>query len=84
MLFRPYFNIDEELIYKILIFIARYGEEINSKKTKIKMNDESDRKFYDIIDENKDIYLISGNKKYFPKNKRILSVREFVEKYEDI
>jgi predicted nucleic acid-binding protein len=43
--------------------------------------DETDKKFYEVHKSGKSHYLITGNKKHFPKEDAIITPREFIEIY---
>lgn len=57
---------------------------IKPKLYKDNLIDESDRAFYEVMLATKDeynSYLITGNIKHFPKDERVLTPREFLEKF---
>lgn len=73
---------NKELINLIINFISKEGEYILSEFQKIKFIDEDDKAFYDVYKAEDVDYLITGNKKPFPKEKGIVTVREFFNEYE--
>jgi len=79
---REKFMLDKELINLIINFISKEGEYILSEFQKIKFIDEDDKAFYDVYKAEDVDYLITGNKKHFPKEKGIVTVREFFNEYE--
>lgn len=80
ILYEKKFGVDVHMLDDILLFLIKNGIEKTIKKSKTKLIDESDRKFYDLLDTDKEAYLITGNIKHYPKNKRIISPREFIDK----
>ncbi|MDR0585773.1 MAG: hypothetical protein LBG26_00885 [Treponema sp.] len=46
----------------------------------IKFADEDDKIFYELYKSGEAIFLITGNIKHFPKEKNIITPREFIEK----
>jgi len=78
---RENFGFNEETISGLINFIKDTGEYTNADPLNIEFSDESDKKFYEVfITANAD-YLITGNKKHFPKNKEIVSPKEFLDLY---
>ena len=73
---------DKELINLVIEFIAKEGEYVTAKNSKIKFPDEDDKNFYEVYKDGNIDYLITGNKKHFPNEKRIITPREFFDQYE--
>jgi uncharacterized protein len=80
---REKFMLDKELINLIINFISKEGEYILSELQKIQFTDEDDKVFYDVYKAEGVDFLITGNKKHFPKEKGIVTVREFFNEYEE-
>jgi uncharacterized protein len=79
---REKFKLDKELVNIIINFIAKEGEYKTAEFQNIKFNDEDDKAFYDLY-KNEDVdFLITGNKKHFPGEKNIVTVRNFFNEYE--
>jgi len=79
---REKFKLDKELVNIIINFIAKEGEYKTAEFQNIKFNDEDDKAFYEIY-RNEDVdFLITGNKKHFPDEKKIVTVRNFFNEYE--
>jgi putative PIN family toxin of toxin-antitoxin system len=77
------FNFDNMLADEFLNFIKDNGEYILAEPQKIKFDDEDDKVFYDVYKSSDANYIITGNKKHFPKEKDIITPREYIElKYE--
>ncbi|GHV33583.1 PIN domain-containing protein [Spirochaetia bacterium] len=84
VLTRSKFNFNKELVNDFLEFVKIYGEYIVAESQDIQFFDESDRRsddkiFYDVFRSSAANYIITGNKKHYPKEKNILLPREFKE-----
>jgi predicted nucleic acid-binding protein len=55
------------LIDAFLDFIKGNGEYIITEPQKVKFDDEYDKAFYDVYKSSDANYIITGNKKHFPK-----------------
>jgi putative PIN family toxin of toxin-antitoxin system len=73
------FNFDNILVDEFLDFIKENGEYIIAEPQKIKFADEDDKMFYDVYKSSDANYIITGNKKHFPKEKNIITPREYIE-----
>jgi len=79
---REKFKLDGELVNIIINFITKEGEYKTAEFQKIKFNDEDDKAFYELY-KNEDVdFLVTGNKKHFPDEKNIVTVRNFFNEYE--
>jgi len=78
---REKFGFDEEIISGLINFIKDEGAFANANPINIKFEDESDKKFYELFKTANVDYLVTGNKKHFPKEKGIVSPREFLDLY---
>ncbi|GHV76840.1 PIN domain-containing protein [Spirochaetia bacterium] len=79
VLTRSKFNFNRELVNDFLEFIKTYGEYIVAESQDIQFIDEDDKIFYDVFRSSDTNYIITGNKKHYPKEKNILLPREFKE-----
>jgi putative PIN family toxin of toxin-antitoxin system len=79
VLSRDKLKIHQELKEILIDFIAKEGSYTIAKPQKIKFDDEDDKIFYEVYKSSGENYLITGNKKHFPKEKNIVSAREFLE-----
>jgi putative PIN family toxin of toxin-antitoxin system len=79
VLIRSKFDFEKELVNDFLKFIKAHGEYVLAEPQKIIFTDEDDKKFYDVLKSSDASYIITGNKKHYPKEKNILSPREFKE-----
>ncbi|GHU71655.1 PIN domain-containing protein [Spirochaetia bacterium] len=84
VLTRSKFNFNRELVNDFLEFVKIYGEYIVAEPQDIQFIDESDRRsddkiFYDVFRGSDTNYIITGNKKHYPKEENILLPREFKE-----
>ncbi|MCL2196322.1 MAG: putative toxin-antitoxin system toxin component, PIN family [Treponema sp.] len=81
ILSRDIFKFDNEVINELIIYIHHKGEYINADYSKVKFEDEIDKKFYEVFKTGFAGFLITGNKKHFPKEKEIVSPKEFIEAF---
>ena len=79
---RDKFMLDKELVNLIIDFISKDGEYVIAKFQNIKFIDEGDKIFYEVYKSRDADFLITGNKKHFPKEKNIVTAREFFNTYE--
>ena len=79
---RDKFKFDKELVNLIMDFISKEGEYIIAEFQNMKFTDEDDKIFYDVFKSGDVDYLITGNKKHFPSEKSIVTVKEFFNEYE--
>jgi len=77
VLSRPKFNFKQEYKQPLLNGLFECGNLINVEPSKIILPDESDRKFYDTAKATNS-FLITGNKKHFPKENTIISPVEYL------
>jgi putative PIN family toxin of toxin-antitoxin system len=73
------FNFDNILVDEFLGFIKENGEYITAEPQKIKFTDKDDKMFYDVYKSGDANYIITGNKKHFPKEKNIITPGEYIE-----
>jgi putative PIN family toxin of toxin-antitoxin system len=76
---RDKFKINSEIIKTVLDFITNDGEYIISIPQNVKFSDEDDKIFYELYKSGEVDFLITGNIKHFPKEKNIITPREFIE-----
>ncbi|MHB9293328.1 hypothetical protein Holit_02449 [Hollandina sp. SP2] len=68
------FSFNNMLVDEFLDFISNNGEYIISEPQKIKFDDEDDKVFYDVYKSSDAKYIITGNKKHFPKEENIIDL----------
>ena len=83
VLSREKFGFYDEIINGLMELIKKEGEYINAEYFTENFNDETDRKFYEVYKSADADYLITGNKKHFPKENAIVTPKEFLEKYQN-
>jgi len=76
---RENLKINQELVNIVLDFIEKDGEFKIAIPQKTPFSDKDDKKFYELYKSGDVDYLITGNKKHFPKEKGIVTPREFVD-----
>jgi putative PIN family toxin of toxin-antitoxin system len=76
---RKKLNINAELINFIIDFINNEGEYRIAEHQNIKLKDGDDQVFYEVYKSGEIDYLITGNIKDFPKEKNIVTPREYIE-----
>jgi predicted nucleic acid-binding protein len=62
-----------------LDFITNDGEYIISMPQTIQFADEDDKVFYELYKNGEVDFLVTGNIKHFPKEKNIITPREFIK-----
>jgi putative PIN family toxin of toxin-antitoxin system len=79
---RPKFDFDQNNVKIILDYLYTIAEKIIASPLSIELPDPDDKMFYEVATSAKDKYLITGNKKHFPKNickkVEILSPKDFL------
>jgi uncharacterized protein len=83
VLSRKEFGFHNEIINDMFNFLKHDGEFINSEYIKTKFSDEADKKFYEVYKTGKAKYLITGNKKHFPKENTIILPIDFMQIFEN-
>jgi putative PIN family toxin of toxin-antitoxin system len=73
------FNFDNALVDDFLDFIKENGEYIVTEPQAVKFEDEDDKAFYDAYKSSDANYIITGNKKHFPKENNIITPKEYIE-----
>ena len=82
VLSRKEFGFNAEIINDLMDFLKHEGEFVNAEYINLKFHDETDKKFYEVFKFGKTEYLITGNAKHFPKEKGIVTPKEFLETYD--
>jgi putative PIN family toxin of toxin-antitoxin system len=78
VLARPRFNFSALEIADLLAQIKSDGLSVSPCPLNIELPDEEDRKFYEVA-KHCNALLITGNLKHFPKDKIVVSVKEFLD-----
>jgi putative PIN family toxin of toxin-antitoxin system len=79
VLSRKEFGFNREIINSMIDYFKSDGEFVNSQYINMEFIDETDKKFYEVHKSGESRYLITGNKKHFPKEDAIITPREFIE-----
>lgn len=77
---RKKFRFEREIIGSLLDFIKNEGLFIAANPISKHFTDESDKMFLEVASSGNAEYLITGNSAHFPKDKFVLTPREFIEK----
>jgi len=75
---RKKFGFNKEHVDDFMRFVMFHGEFVITNSLKVKFLDEEDRKFYEVFKSGKAKYLVTGNKRHYPKDAGIVSPREFM------
>lgn len=75
---RPKFGFSEAEIHALLDWIESYGYSVMPEPLNIAFVDQDDKKFYEVA-KFCDAWLITGNKRHFPVEPKIVSATEFLE-----
>ena len=79
VLSRKEFGFDADIINDLIDYLGHDGEYINAELVNMEFHDETDKKFYEVYKSGAAQYLITGNIKHFPKEKGIISPKEFIK-----
>ena len=79
VLSRKEFCFDSEIINSLINYIRKDGEYVSAIYPVIEFSDKTDKKFYEVYKAGAAEYLITGNIKHFPKEKTIITPRDFME-----
>ena len=82
VLLRQEFGFESEMVNNLLNYCKQSGEHIYADSIRANFTDESDKKFYEVYKSGKAQYLITGNIRHFPKEKTILTPKDFLEIFE--
>ena len=80
VLTRPKFKFTSGEVNALLDWIAYNGRSVVAEPLNVDFTDEADKKFYEVA-KFCDAKLITGNIKHFPKDKAVMTVSEFLERY---
>ena len=82
VLYRSKFTdrIQQPSIQRFFEIINEIGTNVICSISKVKLPDETDREFYDVV-KTADAVLITGNKKHYPDEVFIMNPDEFLSKY---
>ena len=75
---RKKFGFEEEWVNTFIDFIKNEGEFVIAEPLKMAFEDEEDKKFYEVAKSGKVFYLVTGNKRHFPKDKIVVTPKEFM------
>ena len=81
VLHRDKFCFNWESIETLIDYFTDTCEYILAEPTDRKFVDDNDRAFYEVMISGEADYLVSANLRHFPKNKKIISPRDFVKEY---
>jgi putative PIN family toxin of toxin-antitoxin system len=81
VLHRPKFHLSEEVIYKVILAVKRYGIEVFPQPTGEILIDMDDLIFYEVAMEKREdnAYLVTGNQKHYPIRDFIVTPAEMLE-----
>ncbi len=79
---RPKFGFSEAEINALLDWIESYGCSVVPEPFDVVFTDEDDKKFYEVA-KFCDAWLITGNKRHFPIESKIVSVTDFLEWFDN-
>jgi len=84
VLSREKFGFNPEVIDDMIDFLKHEGEYINAVHYGAKFHDETDKKFYEVYKSGRAHFLITGNKKHFPRDNKIIIPKDFLEIYDGV
>jgi putative PIN family toxin of toxin-antitoxin system len=83
VLSRKKLKINKELVEQVMDFFSSEGEFKIASPQKIRFSDEDDKKFYELYKSGGIDYLVTGNIRHFPDEKGIVTVRKFIQVFEN-
>ena len=81
VLYREKFGFTPELVDSLMDFIKNEGQFVTADPIATQFDDEDDKMFLEVAESAAVDYLITGNKKHFPRNNMIVSPQEFIDKF---
>ena len=81
VLYREKFGFTSTLVEPVIELIQHEGELVVTEPTRVTFKDQEDKKFYETLNSGAGDYLVTGNLKHFPQERRILNPRDFLEAY---
>ena len=79
VLSREKFKFSSDIVNLLISTIEALGENLTPKVSGIQLPDMKDLPFYEVVLEKKGSYLVTGNKKHFPKEPFVVTACEFLE-----
>jgi putative PIN family toxin of toxin-antitoxin system len=79
VLTRKEFGFDRETIDSLINCFKDYGDYVFAESIKKQFVDEAVKKFYEVHKSGMAQYLITGNKRHFPKEETIITPKDFME-----
>ncbi len=84
VLHREKFGFHAESVDAIISFFAAEGKFVTAEPAGVVFVDDGDRKFYEVMVSGGADYLVTGNRKHFPKDRRIINPADFLKLYRQI
>jgi len=75
---RKHFSFLKKDINHLINFFKDNGDYVLAEPIKRKFIDEDDKKFYEVLETARANYLITGNLKHYPKEKRIITPQKLI------
>ena len=79
VLHREKFGFHAEFVDAITSFFTAEGEFVTADPAKVEFGDADDRKFYEVMVSGEADFLVTGNRRHFPKNRRIINPADFLK-----
>ena len=80
---REKFGFDPEPVDTFLDYVQNEGEFVLAEPTKRHIKDDDDRPFFEVLVSGNADYLVTGNKSHYPRERRVVSPREFLTAFGD-
>jgi putative PIN family toxin of toxin-antitoxin system len=81
VLCRPKFAFQATIVEPILEFLEAEGEQVVAEPDPAEFQDEEDRAFYELAVSGGAGYLVTGNTKHYPADRRVVSPATFLVRY---
>ena len=81
VLTREKFGFSDEDVYNLVEFLFNEGIQVTPNPVKQKFTDIHDEKFFEVAVSGNADFLVTGNKRHFPKEDFIVNAAEFLKRY---
>ena len=84
VLHRERFGFHVESVDAIVAFFTAEGEFVTAEPARVQFDDDGDGKSYEVMVSGEADFLVTGNRKHFPKDRRIINPADFLKLYRQI
>jgi uncharacterized protein len=81
VLYRPKFSLEAAIVEPMLEFLEAEAEQVLAEPDDADFADEGDRAFYEVAVSGDAAFLVTGNKRHYSTDARVVSPKEFLQRY---